>query len=214
MNHPSRSREWFQFYNGSFRKGVHQLLAWGYQDARFKIRATHEEEEITGFIWEAIKARLDDPTTPPKFKYYDIHEEEHVRQSQRSGKSRQRLDIVATCSFKLPRPEFVFEAKVLRKNGFPISKYTGDDGMLCYIRGNYAEKYPAAAMIGYIQSDTPKRWFTELKRKFDSDEGSLLIQKHLRKVKVLKSFSDEWVSTHGRQDNTPIEIFHIFLDCM
>lgn len=190
------------------------MLAWGYEDARFKIRATQEEEEITGFIWEAIKARLDDPTTPLKFKHYDIHEEERVRYSQRTGKRRQRLDIVATCSFKLPRPEFVFEAKVLSKNGFPIGKYTGDDGMLCYLRSDYAAKHPAAAMIGYIQSDTPKRWLTELKRKFYSDEGSLNIQKHLRKVNVLKSLPDEWVSTHGRQDNAPIEIFHIFLDCM
>ena len=188
------------------------MLAWGYQDARFKIRATHEEEEITGLIWEAIKARLDDPTTPPKFKYYDIHEEEHVRQSQRSGKSRQRLDIVATCSFNLPRPEFVFEAKVLRKNGFPISKYTGNDGMLCYIRGNYAQKYPAAAMIGYVKSDTADRWYLELKRKFDSDDGSLCILKYLRKSNVLESLPHEWVSVHSRRNNVNIEIFHIFLD--
>jgi hypothetical protein len=189
------------------------LLAWGYQDARSTIRATHEEEEITGFICEAIKTKLDDPATPSKFKHYDIHEEERVRHSQKTGKRRQRIDIIATCSFKLPRPEFSFEAKVLRKNDSPTGKYTGDGGMQCYIRGEYAAEYPAAAMIGYIQSDTPTRWFVELKRKFASDDGSLCIQAGLRKITVLKSLPDEWSSKHSREGNTNIEIFHIFLDC-
>jgi hypothetical protein len=215
MSYSRRSRDWFHFYSGSFRKGAHQLLSWGYEDARSKIRADHEEEKITGFIVTAIRKRLyDDPTTPLRFKiHYDIHEEQRDWKSEKTGKRRPRIDIVATCSFKLPRPEFMFEAKLLRKNGFPIGKYTGKDGMQCYIRGVYAAEYPAAAMVGYIQSGTSERWFKQLKRKFDSDDGGLCIHEQLRKINVVKSLPDEWVSVHSRKNNVNIEIFHIFLDC-
>jgi len=48
-------------YDQSFREDAHQLLAWGYQDARRLITPDREETEITGFIAEAIEARLDSP---------------------------------------------------------------------------------------------------------------------------------------------------------
>ena len=45
-------------YDQSFREDAHQLLAWGYQDARQLITSDREETDITGFITEAIQARL------------------------------------------------------------------------------------------------------------------------------------------------------------
>lgn len=212
---PVRSPEWFQFYNGSFRAGVHELLVWGYQDVRHKIGPSSEEEEITGHIVEAIKDRLDDPATPSGYTlFYGIDDESHVRHSSRTGRRRQKLDIVIQCNLILPRPEFIFEAKLLRKNAFPISRYTGSGGMLCFIRGEYAAKYDAAAMIGYVQSDDPSRWYEELERSFSEDAtGDLRVVSPLRKVSVHPALTDEWMSQHSRHENTNIVLFHIFLVC-
>lgn len=217
MASPHKNSDWFRFYSGAFLKDVHQLLAWGYEDARQagKIHAAAQEEDITGEIVRAIKRRLDDPATPRKYTtHYFVDDESHERDSDKSGKKRQRIDIVAVCSAKLPRPEFMFEAKLLRKNGFPVSLYVGDEGMLCFIRNEYAASYPAAAMIGYLQSDDANRWFNELERVFSNDvAGDLRIKLPLRKVKVLAPLEEEWISEHGRVNNNDIQLFHILLDC-
>lgn len=217
MASPQRNSEWFRFYSGAFLRDVHQLLAWGYYDAQQQ-NETHSlalEENITGEIVQAIKRRLDDLATPRKFTtHYFVDDESHVRESDKLGKERQRIDIVIVCSAKLPRPEFMFEAKLLRKNGFPISLYIGDGGMQCFIRGEYAASYPAAGMIGYIQSDDANRWFNELERKFNEDmHDNLRIRSSLKKIEVLSALKDEWVSRHYRENNTDIQLFHIFLDC-
>lgn len=212
-----KSPEWLRFYNGSFLRGAHQLLAWGYEDTRrqHKIHALALEEGITGDIVEAIKLRLDDPRTPSKYTtHYFVDDESHVRGSGKAGKTRQRLDIVVVCSSKLPRPEFIFEAKLLRRNGFPIGLYTGYGGMQCFIRGDYAANYPVAAMIGYMQTDDSKRWLAELKRSFTNDVHNVLrIKASLRKVTVIPHLNNEWISVHKRGRNSDIGIFHIFLDC-
>lgn len=217
MASPRKSPEWIRFYNGSFLRSVHQLLAWGYQDARrkHKIHALALEEEITGDIVEAVKLRLDDARTPRKYTArYFVDDESHVRGSGKSGKTRQRLDIVVVCSSKLPRPEFMFEAKLLRRNAFPISLYAGYSGMQCFIRGEYAADYPAAAMIGYMQTDDAMRWVAQLERSFKSDTHNILRRKtDLHKVVIIPTLKSEWVSEHGRARGGDMKIFHVFLDC-
>ncbi len=207
--------EWLRFYHGAFLRAVHQLLSWGYQDARTKIHASALEETITGYIVEAVKDRLDNPATPRRYtKHYFVDDETHVRGSTRKGRARQRLDIVAVCSSKLPRPEFIFEAKLLRKNGFPISLYAGSGGMQAFIQGEYAANYPAAAMIGYMQTDDASRWIKELERRFRNDKkGVLGITRVLTRINVVRTLHDEWFSTHHRTLAGDIELFHIFLDC-
>jgi len=131
-----RSKEWFDFYNGAFCYGVHQLLAWGYLDARSKIRPTDPEDDITGQIVECIKDRLDDPSTPQEFtQFYYVSDQDPVRRSKKRGKARPVLDIVTTCSIRLPKPEFMHEAKRLKVNGFPIGAYIGKVGMQRFLYG-------------------------------------------------------------------------------
>src|ERR1700674_3392724 len=140
-----RSKEWFEFYEGAFRYGVHQLLAWGYLDARPNITPDADENEITGQIVEQIKDRLDDPNTPQDYaRFYNISDQDPVRGSGKHGNLRPILDIVTTCSMRLPRPEFMFEAKRLKANGFPIGLYLGRGGLHRFIRGQYSAEYPAA----------------------------------------------------------------------
>lgn len=209
-----RNPDWEYFYNRSFRRAAHQLLSWGHEDAKSYIQPNHLEEQITGFIVNAILKRLDDPLTPSKYRRYYVLEEDYVREGDGTGRGRQRLDIVVVSSTKLPRPAFVFEAKILRKNGFPIGLYAGSGGMQCFVKGEYACDYPCAAMVGYFQSDDADRWINELERVFNEDlTGELNIKQGLQKVEVLPNLTFERISRHSRLDNNDIDIYHIFLDC-
>jgi hypothetical protein len=201
-------------YDYGFRRDAHQLLAWGYQDALAKIHCDLQEEEITGLIAEAMEKRLDNPSTPEKFDRYSIDEEKPIAVEGRKGKKRRRLDLVVVSGHSRPRPKYIFEAKRLRKNSYPIGKYIGEDGLQCFVKEVYASQYPEAAMVGYIQSDAVSYWESELKRSFDGDlNNDLRIIQLLQKVQVLSSMPDVWVSEHERITGSAIAVYHIFLNC-
>jgi hypothetical protein len=190
------------------------LLSWGYADARSEIDSVAGEDDITGRIIERIKDRLDDPDTPSEYRFYQVNDQSPVRGSTKSGMSRPRLDIVTTCSIKVPRPEFIFEAKRLRVKGFPIGAYVGKKGMLRFLKGQYASNSPSAGMIGYVQSHNAARWMAELARMFSrKTRSSLRIRENLSVVNVHPSIKDEFVSKHGRVKNTDLVLFHVFLNC-
>lgn len=201
-------------YDYGFRRDAHQLLAWGYQDALAEIHCNLQEEEITGLIAEAMEKRLDNPSTPEKFDRYSIDEEKPIAIEGRKGKKRRRLDLVVVSGHSRPRPKYIFEAKRLRKNGYPIGKYLGEDGLQCFVKEVYASQYPEAAMVGYVQSDPTSYWESELKRSFDGDlKNDLRITQLLQKVQVLSSVPDVWVSKHERITGSAIAMYHIFLNC-
>lgn len=201
-------------YDYGFRRDAHQLLAWGYQDALPEIHCNLKEEEITGLIVEAIEKRLDNPFTPEKFDRYSIDEEKPIAVEGRKGKNRRKLDLVVISGHSRPRPRYVFEAKRLRKNGYPIGKYVGEDGLQCFIKGVYASQCPEAAMIGYLQSDAAIYWESELKRSFDNDSNNdFRIKNGLQKATEISSLSNTWVSEHERVVSSSIILYHIFLDC-
>jgi hypothetical protein len=203
-------------YFYGFRRDAHQLLAWGYQEALPQIHCNLMEEEITGLIVEAMREKLKDPTIPERFyDRYSVGEEKPLAVEGRTGKRRRKLDIVVESN--LPReirPEYIFEAKRLRKNSYPIGKYIGEDGLQCFVKGVYASQYPEAAMVGYVQSDAASYWESELKRSFDEDRHKdLCIIQLLQKVQVLSSISDVLVSKHERVAGGSIDIYHIFFNC-
>ena len=201
-------------YDYGFRRDAHQLLAWGYQDALSQIHCNLVEEEITGLIVEAMEKRLDDLSTPEKFDRYSIDEEKPVAIEGRKGKARRRLDLVVVSGHSRPRPKYIFEAKRLRRNGYPIGEYVGEGGLQCFIKGVYASQCPEAAMVGYDQSGDASYWEKELKRRFDNDRrNNLCIKQLLQKVQVLSSIPDVWVSEHKRKEHGLIAVYHIFLNC-
>jgi hypothetical protein len=201
-------------YDYGFRRDAHQLLAWGYQDALPQIHCTLQEEEITGLIVEEIEKRLDNPSTPKKFYRYSIDEEKPFASEGRTGKKRRRLDLVVVSGHSRPRPRYIFEAKRLRKNGYPIGRYVGEDGLQCFTTGIYASQYSEAAMVGYFQSDAASYWEMELQRSFTNDlRNDLRIQEPLEKVNVLSSMPDVWFSQHERREGSSIAVYHIFLNC-
>lgn len=204
-------------YDQSFREDAHQLLAWRYQDARHLITPEREETDITGFIAEAIQARLSSPGIDERFDRYSLKDDNPVPGEGRIGKRRMRIDIIIESSSRprhKPRPWYTFEAKRLCKPSHPISKYIGEEGLIRFIQGRYASDCPEVAMLGYVQTDTAGHWIAELNKRFENDSANqLFIVEKLFQVTIHPDLMDEWSSSHNRVNGTPLTVFHLFLDC-
>jgi hypothetical protein len=207
----------FQPWKVAFRENAHLLINAGYRAGRAKIATDeHEEEHITEFIVCGIKGwmrRLDQPSW---CKYYSVHEETPVSGKGSHGKSRPRTDIFIELGDRPKRPEYVFEAKRLRTNGFGSSKYTGVGGMGCFTEGIYAARYDEVAMLGYVQSDTLVEWKKRVKKSITKNAVSLYLQSAQYDEVVISEIPLEWVSEHERHNsnNRSIRIYHILLDCL
>ena len=204
-------------YDQSFREDAHQLLAWGYQDARQFIAPDREETEITGFINEAIQARLSFPGIAERFDRYSLKDDNLIPGEGRTGKRRLKIDIIIESSSRprhKQRPWYTFEAKRLCRPSHPISNYTGEEGIIRFIRGRYAADFPEVAMLGYVQTDTISRWIAELTKRFENDSANQLsISQALSPITIHPELTDEWSSSHTRVNDTSLMILHIFLDC-
>lgn len=212
-DHPLDSS--FDVYRQVFRVHVHQLIAWGYEDSRSQIQPPNlEETHITGYIAEAIKERLRAPDCPNWCNQYFVNDDPPIPAPGKGGRSRPRPDIVIESNFK-SRPEFYFEAKRLRENGFGEGKYTGAEGMGCFISGLYASRYDEVAMLGYVQSGTTSEWKRKVKAKIDKGAKALRLIPSQQEAKIIGAFSEEWASAHERNNLTrSITIYHILLQCI
>ncbi len=215
-SHESRDAIW-RAYDVSFREDAHQLLAWGYLAVRHLITSEREETEITGFIAEAIRAKLNSPDIEERFDRYGLQEDNPVAGEGRTGKRRVRMDIIIESSFRprhKPRPQYIFEAKRLCRPNQTLGDYLGGEGILRFLQGRYAADCPEVAMVGYVQTDTISFWGIALEKRFDEDPtNQFRIVEKLSRVSTISHLTDEWVSEHLREGEMPITIFHIFLDC-
>ena len=206
---------WFNAYWPSFRQHAHELLAWGYEDVKASIGQEHEEEEITGFVKEAIEKRLLDRDCPRWCEHYAVHEEEPVQWNKLTGKRRKKTDI----TFELttyPRPRYIFEAKRLRSNKSSRESYYFKEGLKRFLQGQYASKYLEAGMISYVQCDTSDMWVERLKAHLykDAKEKCMLhLKSNVRNEQVVSAFPEEWVSEHRREAGNDIAIYHISFNC-
>jgi len=204
-------------YDLSFREDAHQLLAWGYLAARHLIAPEREETEITGFIAEAIRAKLNSPDIEERFDRYGLQEDNPVAGEGRIGKRRVRIDIIIESSFRprhKPRPQYIFEAKRLCRPNQTLGDYLGGEGILRFLQGRYAADCPEVAMVGYVQTDTISYWAIALEKRFDEDSANQFrITEKLSKADIISHLADEWISKHQRESQMPITVFHIFLDC-
>ncbi len=204
---------WFDQYWPSFRRDVHQLIAWGYEDAKDKILWDNEEPDITGFIVEAIQDRLRSPSCPSWCDRYSLKENNPVPSKGRKGKHRKMPDIIIESTVS-PRPEYIFEAKPLRKKGYRERVYLSKEGLQRFIEGDYASRYLEAAMIGYVRCDTVAVWVGRLKKAIDKDEIALMLRSPQQEVQVIDAFQNEWMSEHERLSGENIRIYHIILNCL
>ncbi|MDM8539759.1 hypothetical protein QUF90_01600 [Desulfococcaceae bacterium HSG9] len=203
----------FIVFSNAFRKHAHLLVAWGYSDTLSKIKSDNEEEPaITGYIAHSIKKRLRDG--PPWCKHYFVRDDPPVEQEGCSGRKRPRVDMIIEANMK-GRPEYVFEAKRLRKNGYGPSKYIGSEGMGCFITGRYASRYKESAMLGYVQSDSSDYWKAKVKAAIDKNATQLELNGLQQDITVIDDLPYEWFSVHTRQGlGSYVKIYHILLDCI
>ena len=205
-------------YDQSFREDAHQLIAWGYQDARQLIACDQEETEITGFIAAAIQTRLSSVEIDERFDRYSLKEDNPIPGEKRTGKRRMRIDIIIESNVRprhKRRPWYTFEAKRLCRPSHPIGNYTGEEGLIRFIRGRYAADFPEVVMLGYVQTDTINHWLAELTKRFETDSANQLsVTQNLSQVIIHPDLINEWSSSHKRTNGTLLTVFHLFLDCI
>jgi hypothetical protein len=208
------SDKYFGLYGNLFRWQVHSLIDWGYRNARYKIKSNNEEEpNITGYITKAIRDRLI-VNNPSWCQYYYIREDSPIEARGRYGRSRPRPDIIIETNFR-DRPEYTFEAKRLRKNGFGVNKYIDSDGVGCFVSGLYASRYSEAAMLGYVQSDSLPHWQSKIKKAIAGNAKLLCLKSPQNDETVIETLPFEWVSQHDRHSvGRSIYIYHILLNCI
>lgn len=196
----------------AFQRHCHRFLAIGYQEALTRIQSEPDEEtDITGYICEALEQWFRDH--PDESYVFFIKDDPPLSGSGRTGKRRLRTDIIISYAAG-KRPEFFFEAKRLYgTTTSAASRYTGENGMRCFISGRYAGHCPQAAMIGYVQSDTLEHWQWTLQQRVDSLRSELEVEDITTPVSFESSFPLEWSSSHRRKGSAPVELFHILLDC-
>jgi len=217
MSEPRHDAMW-SLYLDKIREDAHQLLAWAYMDVRSSLNGDTTEPVMTSLLADAMRARLDyHPDTPASFESYSIHPEDPVSPRGETGREQLRLDIAIQLNGVRPRGVFVFEAKRLRTNGFPIGLYSGAGGVRCFIDDRYAQHCREAAMIACWQNGSLPYWLKELRRTIDEDralvEPLMRVLEGLRQAAVVPDLPDEWETTHKRVSGNRLRLFHIFLDC-
>ncbi|MDM8528674.1 hypothetical protein QUF58_10780 [Anaerolineales bacterium HSG24] len=218
MSKITPSKTYFGQFDGQFIEDVHQLLAWGYQDAKTRIHVPlnnkdKQETAITGFIAEAIEDRIDNLNRPDWCIFYSVSDDPPARHATKSGRSRPRSDLTLKSNI-LGGPKFIFEAKRLKKGSYSVGGYTGAEGMECFVSGKYASRYDEAGMLGYIQSDSLEYWQQTVKKKIATTANELSLIPPQQNIHIIDAFPLEWVSHHQREDvGRDIAIYHILLDC-
>ncbi len=206
-----------EIYRWHFLSRVHALLGRGFQEISHFDLSSRAEPAITGLLTQAIEEFLDDPEAPDWTDRFSIQDERHVNDSDREGKRRLRVDIELVSAGPRPRPRFQIEAKRLcNPPKTNLKQYLGGEGLGSFLSGGYAKSHPWAGMIGYLQAETVEQWATWIRTSLEdkSDEHFLV-----PKTEVLcpQSFDESlphvYRSDHFQQQNHPIEIHHIFLQC-
>jgi hypothetical protein len=195
----------------AFRRHCHRFLATGYNEALRRIRNEPDEEtDITGYICEALEKWF--RKNPHQSAGFFIKDDPPLGGSSKTGKRRPRTDIVIGYAAGV-RPEFFFEAKRLHRSKAVGSRYTGADGMGCFISGRYASRCHEAAMIGYVQTDTLERWHGDIQKRVQDEAQQLKLESTDVDLRFESAFPLEWSSTHGRDGSSSIRLFHVLLDC-
>lgn len=195
-----------------FLKRVHQLLKLGYDQLTPADCGGEQEEAITGFLVEAIDAILSNPAEG-WMRFFSIHEDPRVHDQLRKGKRRRRVDMRVDSSMYRLRTRFCFEAKRLGKR-HPVGKYLGEDGMGCFLSGAYARDDDQAGMLGYVQSETPRRWADKIAAELRRNPSCYGMPEHgqFSSVAIVDGLDHTYHSSHDRLTvGRPVSIFHTLL---
>jgi hypothetical protein len=195
-------------FESFFRRDAHHLFYLGYQKVRPQIDSTMKEPTITLEIYEAIKEVLRSLDLPDEIANRNYHAKAEDPRKHKGGTI--FLDILIVNNQYL---EYTFEAKRLRKKGYPIGKYCGKDGLIRFVTQKYCSEQSEVVMVGFMQSDDAAYWSSEIERTFKGDTtGAMGIETEFAAYPVIPEITNEWASTHRRSKNGNIKVFHILLD--
>jgi hypothetical protein len=175
----------------------------------------YQETAITGELVRLMDDVIDDLSSPQWVRHFSVHDDPPVNAPRRLGRSRKRLDIKIVSAHRSPRSRFSFEAKRLG-NDHPVADYLGEEGLGCFLMGDYAPDEGDAGMLGYVQSDTPSEWASKIGSKIAGATKVLgLIAGHPWKLLSFRNGPAHTYHTrHARMSvGRHIDIYHTLLAC-
>ena len=200
-------------YQLAFVKRCHEILGRGYQNLHPQDLHQAQETEITGELVKAMRDFLEGDDGPSWGSHFFIADDPPQNAPGRLGKKRRRVDIEFERAQRGPRPRLHFEAKRLHKSG-STAEYLGEDGLSLFVKGEYAAKQNAGAMLGYIQKKKPTEWIEKIRTSLTASPKrySFKLVPGLVKERLTVHLAETHRSNHDRKKlGRPIAIYHTFL---
>ena len=221
QGHPGRPADSVT-YRRSFLSRAHHLIGQGYEQMRQHELSRMDEPAITGLLVQGVDDWLDSKEAPEWAERFSIQDEYHVNDVDLSGdpvmgKFRPRVDIRIIASGLRPRARLQIEAKRLRQpEGTSLKAYLGSEGFGSFLSCRYAKGQPWAGMLGYVQDGSTATWSDKIRDKMTEQAQALKVvpQTEILRPQSLEALlPDVYRSDHQRQDDSDIEVHHIFLHC-
>jgi hypothetical protein len=200
-------------YQSAFVKRCHEILGHGYRKLQDADLHEAQETEITGELVRAMTEFLESADAPRWAPYFFVADDPPQNAPGRRGKKRRRVDIEFQRAQHGPRPHLHFEAKRLHKSG-SVAAYLGDDGLLLFVRGEYAPEENAAAMLGYVQDKEVGEWIGQIRDTLTAspERYAFHLMPGLVKDQLTTDLTETHRSHHDRPKlGQPIAIYHTFL---
>lgn len=162
---------------------------------------------------KSIETALEDDHAPDWVIWYAVYDDPPINKDSRHGKHRQRVDVKIVRHLKGKRPKMQFEAKRLY-NGSSVSKYLGNEGLGCFLSGEYAHEHQEAGMLGYVQIDSETAWAKKIKHRIEKKPQNygLCEKSKWTKTSIVPGLGYTYRTYHNRTKiKEPIGISHVFL---
>lgn len=202
-------------YRQVFVTRVHQLLELAYRRSDPTTFQASQETAITGELVRIMDDVIDDPASPRWIRHFSVHDDPPVNAPGRLGRSRKRLDIKVVSAHRSPRSRFSFEAKRLGEDN-PTGDYLGEEGLGCFLTGDYARDEGDAGMLGYVQSGTLGDWAGKIGDRISgaAKEFGLIVGQAWTHRPFRNGPAHTYHTRHARKSvGRHIDVYHTLLAC-
>ena len=203
-------------YVASFHRDALYLIVVGHERLTENTTDYSNEEEpnITGELVRCTNEYIDSISSHTWTSFYDVRDESPENTQERLGKHRKKVDIVCTRTGTKPRSRIKFEAKRLKRPGFPVREYVGNTGLGEFLSGKYAPECDTAGMLGYIQSDNCDYWAEQIPDALNKRKTEVHLTKDGQWQKVsLENVNDCYKTRHNRPTvKRELMVYHLLLD--
>jgi hypothetical protein len=193
---------------------VHEVLEQGYLRLDAASYVSEEEPAITGDLAKAMKAFLGEASAPDWADHFSVHDDPPVNDGTLRGKRRKRIDFRVDSARPRPGTSFSFEAKRLAP-AHTVSAYLGEEGLGCFLCGDYAREDDIAGMVGYMQSEDAEYWSRRIGTALRENDGRYEVSGAgtWEPLPLPRGPKHVFRSTHKRiAVGSPIDIWHSLLE--